>query len=54
MCHTRAVMHDVIAYPHRRGKTFLALPVHAQPAILPIWQEAHMEKMEGAATLHNG
>ena len=25
-----------------RGKTFPAFPAHAQPAILRIWQEAHM------------
>ena len=25
-----------------RGKTFLAFPAHAQPAILPIWQETHV------------
>ena len=24
------------------GKTFPAFPAHAQPAVLQIWQEAHM------------
>ena len=28
-------------WSRRRGKTFLAFPAHAQPAILRIWQEAH-------------
>ena len=28
-------------WSQRQGKTFPAFPVHAQPAILRIWQEAH-------------
>ena len=36
-----AVMHVGIANPRLTGKTFLAFPAHAQPAVLGIWQEAH-------------
>ena len=32
-------------WSRRRGKTFPAFPVHAQTAILRIWQEAHWAKM---------
>ena len=43
----RAVMHVGIAnlrFPLKSvaGKTFPAIPAHAQPAILRIWQEAHV------------
>ena len=38
----RAVMHVGIANAKWRGKTFTAFPVHAHPAILRIWQEAHV------------
>ena len=41
LCHARAVIHVGIANPQGAGKTFLA---HAQPAILPIWQEAIEER----------
>ena len=41
--HARDVMHDGIANPHWRGKTYPAFPAHAQPSILHIWQEAHLE-----------
>ena len=48
MCsHPRAVMHAGITnlrFPLKAvaGKTLPAFPAHAQPAILRIWQEAHV------------
>ena len=39
--HARAVMHAGIANPPMARKSFPAFPVHAQPAILRIRQEAH-------------
>ena len=42
VCQAHAVMNVGIANPRWRGKTFPAFPVHAQPAILRIWQEAHV------------
>ena len=49
--HVRAVMHAEIAkwrFPLKSvvGKTFPAYPVHAQPAILCIWQDAHSTTYE--------
>ena len=46
MRHARAMMHVGIAnlrfsLKSGAGKTFPALPAHAQPALLRIWQEAH-------------
>ena len=34
----------------RRGETFPAFPAHAQPAILPIWKEAHIMTAHGLIT----
>ena len=34
----------VFLWIRRQGKTFPAFPVHAQPAILRIWQEAHAQR----------
>ena len=39
-CMPRSLTSGLI-WSRRRGKTFPAFPAHAQPAILPIWQEAH-------------
>ena len=36
-----AGIHVGIVKPRRWGKTFPVFPAHAQPANLPIWQEAH-------------
>ena len=35
-----------------RGKTFPAFPAHAQPAILRIWQEAHVETLRNKCKIH--
>ena len=35
-----------------RGKTFPAFPAHAQPAILRIWQEAHVESVSMSWRCH--
>ena len=48
VCDARAVMHAGIADKRFalkpvEGKTFPAFPAHAQPAILRIWQEAHIK-----------
>ena len=43
----RAVINAGIA-----GKTFLAFPVHAQPTILCIWQEAHNHKTSSETQIH--
>ena len=50
--HARAVMHVWIANPWVAGKTFPAFPVHAQPSILCIWQEAHVKMVQANSPWH--
>ena len=41
----RAIMHVGIANPLLREKNVPGIPAYAQPAVLRIWQETHLEEM---------